>query len=107
MKENKLERVIPICKKNTATAYEIVTGCGAVCKAYLDVGKEKLQQGLLSCSFVAEGGCLAICLWERKDDDRYKKAMHINILAEDLITLKGHVDRAITKNPSLHDNKEN
>lgn len=106
MKDNKLERAISICKKNIATANEIVTGCGAICKVYLDTKKEKLEQGLLSCSFGHENACLAMCLWKAKDAERYEKAQHFKMYLEDLLVFKSYVEAAI-KMPSLpHNSKE-
>lgn len=99
MKNNKLERVISICQKKIATANEIVTGCGTVCKIYLDTEKEKLEQGLLSCSFGHEGECLAICLWRAKDAESYEKIQHFKMYAGELVVFKAYVEAAVKMHP--------
>lgn len=106
MKDTKLERAIPICQKAVATANEIVTGCGAICKIYLDTKKEKLEQGLLSCSFGSESECLAMCLWKVKDAESYEKIQHFKMYAGDLFVFKSYVEAAI-KMPALSDHTFN
>ena len=89
MSNKKIEKVIPICHKNVATAEEIIDGCGNVCRASFGFTEKERAKGYLSCSITDSGHGLALCLWKQRKDDKYDKVQHIVVYMDGIIMLRG------------------